>query len=136
MGDPETEVIMPCLKNDLVELFVVLSEGKLSTTKIEFDKRACAAVVAVSGGYPGDYKKNLKIDQLENLKMDEDTIIFHAGTKKVGDAIVTNGGRVLVVTSYGDNINDAVNKSKAVLQQIHFDGMYYRKDIGHEFYSA
>jgi phosphoribosylamine--glycine ligase len=136
MGDPETEVIMPCLKNDLVELFVALSEGKLSTTKIEFDKRACAAVVAVSSGYPGEYKKNLKIDHLENLKMNEDTIIFHAGTKKVDDTIVTNGGRVLVVTSYGDNINDAVNKSKAVLQQMHFEGMYYRKDIGHEFYSA
>ena len=67
--------------------------------------------------------------------MSGDTIIFHAGTKKVDDTIVTNGGRVLVVTSYGNNINDAVNKSKAVLQQIHFEGMYYRKDIGYEFYS-
>jgi phosphoribosylamine--glycine ligase len=145
MGDPETEVVMPRLKNDLVELFIALYEGNLSSTKIAFDKRACAAVVAVSSGYPGEYKKNLKISGFtaglnrsgwENLKMNNDTIVFHAGTKKVDDAIVTNGGRVLVATSYGENIYDAVNKSKAVLEQIHFEGMYYRRDIGYEFYNG
>jgi len=133
MGDPETEVVMPRLKNDLVELFIATHEGKLSETKIEFDKRACATVVAVSGGYPGDYKKNLKISGFENLKMNDDTIVFHAGTKKADDAIVTNGGRVLAVTSYGNDITDAVNKSKKVLEQIYFEGMYYRRDIGYEF---
>ncbi|HEY6976480.1 MAG TPA: phosphoribosylamine--glycine ligase [Chitinophagaceae bacterium] len=136
MGDPETEVVMPRLKNDLVELFINLHEGKLSTTKTEFDKRACAAVVAVSSGYPGEYKKNLPISKLANEQMSGDTIVFHAGTKKIDDAIVTNGGRVLVVTSYGNNIDEAVNKSKAVLQQIHFEGIYYRRDIGYEFYSG
>jgi phosphoribosylamine--glycine ligase len=133
MGDPETEVVMPRLKNDLVELFIAAHEGKLSEAKVEFDKRACATVVAVSGGYPGDYKKNLKISGFENLKMNDDSIIFHAGTKKVNDTIVTNGGRVLAVTSYGNDITDAVNKSKKVLEQIHFEGMYYRRDIGYEF---
>jgi len=140
MGDPETEVVMPRLKNDLVELFIATHKGKLNEVKIELDKRACATVVAVSGGYPGDYKKNLKISQFENpedseqvLKMNDDTIVFHAGTKKVNDTIVTNGGRVLAVTSYGNDITDAVNKSKKVLEQIHFDGMYYRRDIGYEF---
>jgi phosphoribosylamine--glycine ligase len=142
MGDPEAEVVMPRLKNDLVELFIALHQGKLSTAKIEFDERACAAVVAVSGGYPGEYRKNVPISQFANpegsgqvMQMNGDTIIFHAGTKKVDDAIVTNGGRVLAVTSYGTNITDAVNKSKKVLEQIHFDGMYYRRDIGYEFYS-
>jgi phosphoribosylamine---glycine ligase len=135
MGDPETEVVIPRLKNDLVELFIALRAGKLSITKIEFDKRACAAVVAVSSGYPGEYRKNLPISKLANTQMSDDAIIFHAGTKKIDDTIVTNGGRVLVVTSYGNNINEAVNKSKAILQQIRFEGMYYRKDIGYEFYS-
>jgi phosphoribosylamine--glycine ligase len=133
MGDPETEVVMPRLKNDIVELFTALYEEKLSTLKIKFDERACAVVVAVSGGYPGEYKKNVPIKKLEQLHISNDTIVFHAGTKKVDDKIVTNGGRVLAVTSYGNSIADAVSKSKNVLTQIHFDGMYYRHDIGYEF---
>lgn len=133
MGDPETEVVMPRLKNDLVELFIATHEGKLSETKIEFDERACATVVAVSGGYPGEYKKNLKISGFQNLKMDDNSIIFHAGTKKADDEIITNGGRVLAVTSYGNDIAEAVKKSKNVLEQIHFEGMYFRRDIGYEF---
>jgi phosphoribosylamine--glycine ligase len=87
----------------------------------------------VSGGYPGDYKKNLKISGLDNLKMEGDSIVFHAGTKQTNETVVTNGGRVLTVTSSGINISDAVNKSTAVLKQIHFEGMYYRNDIGYEF---
>ncbi len=133
MGDPETQVVMPCLKNDLVELFIALYEDKISAKKIEFDERACAAIVAASNGYPGEYKKNLPISKLANRQISNDTIVFHAGTKKVDDIIVTNGGRVLAVTSYGNNITDAVNKSKKVLKQIHFEGMYYRRDIGCEF---
>jgi phosphoribosylamine---glycine ligase len=133
MGDPETEVVMPRLKNDLVELFLAVHNGTLKDQTINCDDKAYATVVAVSGGYPGDYKKGLAINGLENLKMENDSIVFHAGTKKVDDAVVTNGGRVLAVTSRGANITDAVKKSKAVLQQMHFDGMYYRGDIGYEF---
>jgi len=133
MGDPETEVVMPRLKNDIVELFLSIHNETLKDQNIIYDERACATVVAVSGGYPGEYRKNLKIDGLENLKTDNSSIVFHAGTKQTDDDIVTNGGRVLTVTSYGNNITDAVIKSKAILQQIHFDGMYYRNDIGYEF---
>ena len=133
MGDPETEVVMPLLKNDLVELFLATHHSELHKINIAFDERACATVVAVSGGYPDDYKKNIEIHGLSNLKLTDDSIIFHAGTKQAADSVVTNGGRVLAVTSFGENIPDAVQKSKAVLEQIHFDGMYYRKDIGYEF---
>jgi len=133
MGDPETEVVMPRLKNDLVELFLAVHNGSLKEQTTAYDDRACATVVAVSGGYPGEYKKGFEISGLNNLKMNSNSIVFHAGTKQIDDTVVTNGGRVLTVTSYGANITDAVKKSKAVLQQIHFDGMYYRGDIGYEF---
>jgi len=133
MGDPETEVVMPRLQNDIIELFFAVHNGTLKDQIISYNKSDYATVVAVSGGYPGDYRKNLKIDGLENLKIDNSSIVFHAGTKQTGDDVVTNGGRVLAVTSYGSNITDAVNKSKKILQQIHFDGMYYRNDIGYEF---
>lgn len=132
MGDPETEVVMPRLKNDLVELFVAMHEGKLHEVEIEYDDRCIATVMAVSGGYPGEYKKNLPISQFDNVTM-PDSIIFHAGTKKEGDNVLTNGGRVLAVTSYGVSLQDAVVKSRKVLEQISFEGMYYRKDIGYEF---
>lgn len=132
MGDPETEVVMPGLQNDLVELFVAMHEGKLNEVNISYDDRCIATVMAVSGGYPGDYRKNLPISQLDNLIMD-DSIIFHAGTKREGDSVVTNGGRVLAVTSYGVSLQDAVAKSKKVLEQLSFEGMYYRRDIGYEF---
>ena len=133
MGDPETEVVMPRLKNDLVELFLAVHNGGLQNIEIAYDERACATVVAVSGGYPGDYKKNITITGLENITETSDSIVFHAGTKLQGNSVVTNGGRVLAVTSFGENIGAAVIKSKEILQQIHFDGMYYRKDIGYEF---
>ncbi|MGI8952552.1 MAG: phosphoribosylamine--glycine ligase [Chitinophagaceae bacterium] len=151
MGDPETEVVMPRLKNDLIELFQSIYNGELNNQKIEFDERACATIVAVSGGYPEEYKKklpisglkNLAIQQFDNLTMNifssplerqgEASIIFHAGTKQVGDSVVTNGGRVLAVTSFGVNIADAVQRSKEVLKNIYFNGMYFRKDIGYEF---
>ncbi len=144
MGDPETEVVMPRLKNDLVELFLSVYNGELKNIQIEFEERACATIVAVSGGYPGEYKKNLPISKYANMQMEKEksdsslgsfrsSIIFHAGTKQVGDSVVTNGGRVLAVTSFGRNIAEACEHSKEVLQQIYFDGMYYRSDIGFEF---
>lgn len=132
MGDPETEVVMPRLKNDLPELFIAMHEGRLHETVIEYDNRSIATIVAVSGGYPGEYRKNLPVRQLGNPAM-EDTIIFHAGTKKEGDTVLSNGGRVLAVTSYGNSIKEAVEKSKKALEAISFEGMYYRGDIGYEF---
>lgn len=133
MGDPETEVVMPRLQNDIVELFLSVHNGTLKEQQITYSNSAYATVVAVSGGYPGDYKKNLKIDGLDYLLTDSDAIVFHAGTKQQGGDVVTNGGRVLTVTAAGTNLTDAVEKSKAVLSKIHFDGMYYRNDIGYEF---
>jgi phosphoribosylamine--glycine ligase len=138
MGDPETEVVMPRLKNDLVELFLSMYNNSLKDAVIEFDERACATIVAVSKGYPGDYEKNLKISGLvpqdSGMKMNNDSIIFHAGTKLNDDGnVVTNGGRVLAVTSFGRKIADAVRLSKNVLYDIHFEGMYFRSDIGFEF---
>ncbi len=89
--------------------------------------------MAVSGGYPGDYKKNLQINGLSDCRADKDSMVFHAGTKQSGEEVVTNGGRVLAVTSYGNDLTEAVAKSKKVLEKISFEGMYYRKDIGYEF---
>jgi phosphoribosylamine--glycine ligase len=135
MGDPETEVVMPRLKNDIVELFLAVHNNTLDDVVIAYDDRACATVVAVSGGYPGNYQKGKRITfpQLSAAQK-EDTIIFHAGTKVGADNnVVTSGGRVLAVSSFGSNIADAVQISKEVLKQIHFEGMNYRCDIGYEF---
>ena len=132
MGDPETEVVMPRLKTDLVELFLSVHNNSLQDVAIEFDKKSCATVVAVSGGYPGDYEKGKQISLPANVK--DGSIIFHAGTKFDADGkLVSNGGRVLTVTSFGSNIADAVQLSKHVLSDIHFEGMYFRSDIGYEF---
>ncbi len=135
MGDPETEVVMPRLKNDIVELFLAMHNNTLKDVVIEFDDRACATIVAVSKGYPGDYEKG-KIIQFDNSAIGQfdHSIIFHAGTK-LNDKkeVITNGGRVLAVTSFGATIADAVQLSKNVLENIHFDGMYFRNDIGYEF---
>ena len=101
MGDPETEVVIPLLKKDIVDLFLSIYNNTLKNTVIEFDERACATIVAVSKGYPGEYKKNIPITNLANEQMDNNSIIFHAGTKMNGNNVVTNGGRVLAVTSFG-----------------------------------
>ncbi len=132
LGDPETEVVIPRIKNDLVELLVATAEQRLHEITIETDERAVATVVAVSGGYPGDYEKGKVILGLNDLVL-EDCIIFHSGTIKKGDEIVTNGGRVLAVTSFGANITEAVEQSNYMLEQLHFEEMYYRSDIGFEF---
>lgn len=132
LGDPETEVVIPRIKNDLVELLMATAEQRLNEIKIETDDRAVATVVAVSGGYPGDYEKGKVILGLDDLVL-EDCIIFHSGTIKDGDEIITNGGRVLAVTSFGANITEAVEQSNYMLEQLHFEEMYYRSDIGFEF---
>ncbi len=134
MGDPETEVVMPRLKNDLVELLAAAAKGQVDTIKVENDPRFAVTMVAVSGGYPGDYIKGYEITGLE--KAVSDTIVFHSGTKLEDEKIVSNGGRVLTVTSYGTTVADAVAHSKQVLAGIRFMKMYYRNDIGYEFMGA
>lgn len=131
MGDPETEVVMPRLKNDIVELFEAMHHLQLQNIIIETDDRACCTVVAVSGGYPGHYEKGKPIHF--GALNQKDTLVFHAGTQLKGNEVVTNGGRVLAVTSFGNTISEAVENSKKVLKEIQFEGMYYRKDIGYEF---
>ncbi len=134
MGDPETEVVMPRLETDLVSLFAAMDNGTLADANIEYNDGCFATVMAVSGGYPGEYKKNIPIVGLENNIIDKSTILFHAGTTtNEKNEVITNGGRVLAVTSQGNTITDAVTKSKATLENISFEGMYYRKDIGYEF---
>jgi phosphoribosylamine---glycine ligase len=132
MGDPETEVVIPRLQNDLVELFLAASQQRLSEIEVKIDPRAAATVVAVSGGYPGNYEKGFEIDGLDILKED-DVIIFHAGTARQDDVVVTNGGRVLAVTSFGDSVAKAARRSSDMMEFLDFHGIYYRRDIGYEF---
>jgi phosphoribosylamine--glycine ligase len=132
MGDPETEVVMPLLQTDIVGLFAAMDNGTLADANIEFHPQHCATVMAVSGGYPGDYQKNIPIHGLAEAQ-NHASLIFHAGTKEINNTVVTNGGRVIAVTSYGNNIAEAVAGSKNILEKISFDGMYYRRDIGYEF---
>ena len=132
MGDPETEVVLPRLKNDIVELLVATSNGTLKDHSIKTDERSALAMVAVSGGYPGDYKKNMVINGLNSYDL-PDSFLFHAGTLQSGNEIITNGGRVLVAVSFGETIKEANEKSDYLLQQINFEDMKYRDDIGYEF---
>lgn len=127
MGDPETEVVLPRLKSDLVELFQAVGAQKLDEVSFEIDERAATTVMVVSGGYPEDYEKNKVITGLENVT---DSIVFHAGTALKDSEIVSNGGRVLAFTSYADNFEDALKKSYSSIEKVKFDGMYFRKDIG------
>lgn len=132
LGDPETEVVLPRLQTDLVSLFAAMDNGTLADANINFDDRSCATIMAVSGGYPGDYEKNKIIHGLETL-VNKDSIVFHAGTKSSENGVLTNGGRVLAISSYGATISEAVKLSKTALDQISFEGMNYRRDIGYEF---
>lgn len=133
-GDPETEVILPRLKSDLVEVMLAVSEGKLNKISkfggLSWDSRACVCVVCSSGGYPGEYDKGKEISGLADAEKIKDVVVFHAGTKRVGDKIVSNGGRVLGVTGVGDTIKAAIDKTYQAVGKIKFDGMHYRRDIG------
>lgn len=130
-GDPETEVILPRLKSDLVEVMLATAEGKLSKIKtLAWDNRACACVVCASGGYPGNYAKDKEISGLDQAAKLDDLVVFHAGTKKAGDKILTSGGRVLAVTGLGATIKDALNKTYTAVGKINFEGMHFRQDIG------
>jgi len=132
MGDPETEVVMPRLKNDLVELFLAVAEQRLDKVRIEMDPRIACTIVAVSGGYPGSYEKGYPISGLEE-PLTSDSLIFHAGTKEDNGQVVTSGGRVLCVTSFAETVYEAVDKSRDVLEKLYYEGIYYRRDIGYEF---
>jgi phosphoribosylamine--glycine ligase len=127
MGDPETEVVMPRIKSDLVELFLAVANEKLSEVALQIDERSATTIMLVSGGYPEEYEKEKVISGIENVK---DSIVFHAGTKMKNNQIVSNGGRVLAVTSYGSNFKEAIKKSYQNIDKLHFDKMYFRKDIG------
>ncbi|WP_191858397.1 phosphoribosylamine--glycine ligase [Hanstruepera ponticola] len=127
MGDPETEVVLPRLKNDLVEIFQAISNQTLNEIDIEIDERAATTIMMVSGGYPEAYEKGKEITGLNNI---QDAIPFHAGAIIKDDKIVTSGGRVMAITSYGKTYDEAIKKSYQNIEKLHFDKMYYRKDIG------
>ena len=132
MGDPETEVVIPRLKNDLVELFAAVATQQLDKIKIETDPRTACTVVAVSGGYPGEYEKGHIINGLDDINP-TDSMLFHMGTTEEKGKIVTSGGRVFCITSYGKSVFDAVEISKDELRKVSFTEMNYRTDIGYEF---
>src|SRR5690606_843124 len=121
--------------NDLVELLQAVWEQKLDTVQIKTDPRTACTVMAVSGGYPGDYEKGFEIEGLD-LAEQAGGLVFHAGTMAFEDVVMTNGGRVLCVTAFGHSVADAVARSQKALENIYFDRIYYRSDIGYEFMDA
>lgn len=127
MGDPETEVVMPRLKSDLVEIFEAIAKQELDKITLEIDERSATTIMIVSGGYPEEYEKGKEITGLETV---EDSLVFHAGTKLENGKVVSNGGRVLAITSYGNSFDEAIKKSYQNINKLHFDKMNYRKDIG------
>ena len=131
MGDPETEVVIPRLKSDLVELFLAVANEKLDEAVLEVDSRSATTIMVVSGGYPEAYENGKIISGIENIT---DSIVFHAGTKLDGGQVVTNGGRVIAITSYGNDFQEAIKKSYQNIDKLHFDKMYFRKDIGFDLF--
>ena len=129
MGDPETEVVIPRIKSDLVELFQAVTNGKLDQVSLEIDERSAATVMMVSGGYPENYDNGKEITGIESIN---DSLVFQAGTKLENGKVVTNGGRVLAITSFGDDFREAIKKSYQNIDKLHFDKMYFRKDIGND----
>ena len=131
MGDPETEVVIPRLKSDLVELFQAVANQTLDQVALDIDERSATTIMVVSGGYPEDYEKGFEISGLESI---EDSVAFHAGTKLENGKVVTNGGRVIAITSFGESFPEAIKKSYQNIDKLHFDKMYFRKDIGFDLF--
>ena len=127
LGDPETEVVIPRIQSDLVALFKAVANEKLEEFNLEIDKRTAATIILVSGGYPEAYEKGKEITGLDKV---EESIVFHAGTKIEQEKVITNGGRVIAITSYGANFKEAISKSYQNIKKIKFDKMNYRTDIG------
>jgi len=127
LGDPETEVVLPRLKNDLVDVFQAVANQTLNEITIEIDDRAATTIMLVSGGYPEAYEKGKEITGLENI---EGSLVFHAGANVKEGKVVTSGGRVMAITSFGKTYQEAIKKSYQNIDKLHFDKMNYRKDIG------
>ena len=127
MGDPETEVVLPRIKNDFVQLLKGIAEENLNAVELEIDPRSATTIVLVSGGYPETYEKGKEISGLQKLK---DSIPFHAGAKMENGKVITSGGRVIAMTSYGSSYKEALKMSYESIEKVYFDKMYYRKDIG------
>ncbi|MGD9929624.1 MAG: phosphoribosylamine--glycine ligase [Mangrovibacterium sp.] len=127
MGDPETEAVMLRIQSDFVDLLEAAANGTMASQAIAIDNRSAVTVMLVSGGYPGDYTKGLPMSGFDQT---EGSILFHAGTKQAGSDVVTDGGRVLAISSYGSSMNEALAQSYANAEKISFEGKYYRKDLG------
>jgi len=127
MGDPEAEVVLPRVKTDMIELLQATAEGRLSDLEIEVDSETVTTVMLVSGGYPGSYEKGKEITGLDRVKQ---SVVFHAGTKSDGEKVLTSGGRVIAVSSYGSGMQEALDRSYRNAAIIEFEGKYYRRDIG------
>ena len=127
MGDPETEVVLPRIKNDLVEVLQAVAQQSLSKIDLQLDDRTATTVMTVSGGYPGSYEKGKEIKGIDAIK---DSLVFHAGTTLKDGIVVTNGGRVMAITSFGNDFKSALSKSYQNVEKLSFEGMNYRKDLG------
>lgn len=134
-GDPETQVVLPRLKTDIIDIFEAINNGTLAELDIEWADEACACVIAASGGYPKSYPKGIEITGLENGQKDG-VIVYHAGTAIKDGKLVTSGGRVLGVTALGSDLQQALDKAYAALGEIHFDNMHFRHDIGKKALAA
>lgn len=128
-GDPETQVVLPRLKTDIVDIFEAIDNETLSDLDVEWSDDACACVIMASGGYPKSYPKGIEITGLSNGQLDGVTV-YHAGTKLQDNKLVTSGGRVLGITALGDTLENALKKSYDAVEKIHFEGAHYRRDIG------
>ncbi|WP_149273787.1 phosphoribosylamine--glycine ligase [Pareuzebyella sediminis] len=129
LGDPETEVVVPRIKNDMIDIFDAVANEDLDGVELSIDERSASTVMLVSGGYPGTYNKGKEITGLKSI---EDSLVFQAGTRIEDGKVLTNGGRVVAITSYGKDFEEALNTSYGNIEKIHFDGMNYRKDIGYD----
>jgi len=131
-GDPETQVILPLLDSDLLEVLLMTANGELKNASLKWSEGSAVCVILASGGYPGKYEKGKQITGINRLKGKEDIVLFHAGTREENEKLITAGGRVLGVTGIGSNLKDAIDKTYAAVSEISFEGMYYRKDIGNK----